>query len=273
MYMKLKTNLLSLCLVAGTVMSGAAVADGHSNKQAMDNAHRSEANQNRDEFRKPYQTLGFFGVKSTDKVVEIMPGGGWYTEVLAPMLKNKGQLVAAHYPADVKSEYRQRSRTNFEKKLASNKGVYGKVKLAEFDPSANVDPATKQADVVLTFRGLHGLQNANALAAAFVQFNQMLKKGGSLGVVQHQAPEGYDPVATGRKGYLPKSHVVSVANAAGFDLVAEGYFHNNPKDRILQDAVEGGVWTLPPSLRTKTDKEKYKAMGESNRMTLHFQKR
>lgn len=271
--MKHRVKLLTLSLAFTTALSATAMADDHGLKAGADNSHRSEKNQARDEFRQPYRTLEFFGVTPESKVVEIMPGGGWYTEILAPLLKDNGQLVAAHYPADTKSDYRKRSRANFEKKMGDNKGVYGKVVIADFDPRAGVDAATTDADVVVTFRGLHGLQNGGDLAAAFSQFKQMLKKGGKLGVVQHQAPEGYNPIQTGRMGYLPKSHVIAVAQAAGFELVQEAYFHNNAKDRIVQDGVEGGVWTLPPSLRTETEKEKYAKVGESNRMTLLFQKR
>lgn len=269
--MKLTNSLASISIACSLLISTSAIAHNHSDK-GFDHSHRSEANIKRDEFRQPFRTLEFFGVEKNDKVVEIMPGGGWYSEILAPMLKEKGQFVAAHHPADSASSYRQRSRTNYEEKLKGNEDVYGEVVLASFDPKGSVDTATTDADVILTFRGLHGLQNGGDLAAAFGQFNQMLKKGGSLGVVQHQAPEGHDPVQTARMGYLPKSHVIAVAKAAGFELVAEAYFHNNPKDTIVADRVSGGVWSLPPSLRTD-DKEKYAEVGESNRMTLLFQKR
>ncbi|TMO88443.1 class I SAM-dependent methyltransferase [Pseudoalteromonas spongiae] len=268
--MNYKNTLLPLSLIAAAVFSFSTAASA---PEGIDNSHRSETNQARDTFRKPYQTLEFFGVKPNSKVVEIMPGGGWYTEVLAPMLAAEGQLVAAHYPITTSSKYRKRSRENFEKKLSDNKKVYGNVVITDFDPNASIDEKTKNADVVLTFRGLHGLQNGNQLAAAFSQFNQMLKQGGKLGVVQHQAPEGFDPVATAKKGYLPKSHVIAVAKAAGFDLEAEAYFHNNVKDRIIIDNVEAGVWALPPSLNAKENKERYQSVGESNRMTLLFKKR
>lgn len=268
--MNYKNTLLPLSLIAAAVFSFSTVASAPA---GIDNSHRSETNQARDTFRKPYQTLEFFGVKANSKVVEIMPGGGWYTEVLAPMLAAEGQFVAAHYPITTSSKYRKRSRENFEKKLSDNKKVYGNVVIADFDPNASIDEKTKNADVVLTFRGLHGLQNGNQLAAAFSQFNQMLKQGGKLGVVQHQAPEGFDPVATAKKGYLPKSHVIAVAKAAGFDLEAEAYFHNNAKDRIIIDNVEAGVWALPPSLNAKENKDQYQSVGESNRMTLLFKKR
>lgn len=239
---------------------------------AQDNAHRSTENVARDAARKPYKTLDFFGVKPSDKVVEILPGGGWYTEILAPMLKEQGELVAAHYAADTQSDYRKRSRSNYEKKLQDYAQVYGKVVLSEFKPGGQVSDKNKDADAVLVIRGLHGLQNSGDLAGAFVQFKQMLKSGGVLGVVQHQAPEGYDPVATARQGYLPKSHVIAVAKAAGFELESEAYFHNNLKDTIVQDGTERGVWALSPNLSNETEKARLMKVGESNRMTLLFRK-
>jgi len=272
--MKFTQSIASITIVCSLLASSAVMAHGHEMKETngFDHSHRSEANQQRDEFRQPFRTLEFFGIEKDQKVVEIMPGGGWYSEILAPMLKEKGQFVAAHHPSDSPSSYRKRSRAEYEEKLDGNENVYGNVVMANFDPKAGVDNATRQADLVLTFRGLHGLQNSGDLAAAFGQFNQMLRPGGALGIVQHQAPEGHDPIQTARLGYLPKSHVVAVAKAAGFDLVAEAYFHNNPKDTIIADGVSGGVWTLPPRLRTE-EKEKYADVGESNRMTLLFHKR
>ena len=245
-----------------------AHADGH---EGHNHSHRSEVNIARDEFRKPYQTLDFFGVESDDKVVEIWPGGGWYTEVIAPMI-TEGQLVAAHYVETTPSKYRKRSLDNYAAKLQDNPEFYGDIELTYFDTGMEVTDVTKDADVVLVFRSLHGLQRNGDLAEAFSQFSQMLKSGGTLGIVQHQAPEGYSPVETAPKGYLPKSHVIAVAQAAGFVLDSEAYFHNNPKDRILQDNIDRGVWALPPSLSNEDMKEELKEVGESNRMTLRFKK-
>lgn len=272
--MKFKALTLSLLATASLGLATPSFADGHGahSAEAFDHSHRSDNNKLRDEFRKPFQTLAFFGVKPDSKVVEIMPGGGWYTEILAPMLKAKGTFVAAHYTKDNKSEYRARSRNNYDKKLAENAAVYGNVQVVDFGTDLPVAEGAKDADVVLTFRGLHGLQNSNQLGVAFAQYNEMLKKGGKLGIVQHQAPEGFDPVVTARKGYLPKSYVISVAKAHGFKLVAEAYFHNNPKDNVIRDNLEWGVWSLPPSLRDEANAEKLKKVGESNRMTLLFEK-
>ena len=262
-------SVLFTAMTSLNVMAQANLSEG------FDHSHRSEKNVVRDEYRKPFETLSFFGVKENNKVVEILPGGGWYTEILAPMLKDKGELVAVHYPHSTPSKYRKRSRENFDKKLADNKGVYGNVVVADFMANGDVDKKAKNADFVLTFRGLHGLQNGNGLASAFVQFNEMLKEGGKLGVVQHQAPDDFNVNAASGKGYLPKPYIVAVANAAGFDLVAESHMHHNAKDRILIDGAEAGVWSLPPSLNVKTEEEKtkYKKVGESNRMTLLFKKR
>ncbi len=275
--MKIKALTLSLVAALGLGLGSPALADGHMhNKDAaamFDHSHRSDRNKARDEARKPFQTLEFFGIKRHHKVVEIMPGGGWYTEILAPMLNEHGEFVAAHFPADSQSNYRANSRKNYDEKLASNKKVYGNVSVVDFDLEQPVPVGAKNADAVLTFRGLHGLQNRGHLGKAFAYYSDMLKQGGKLGIVQHQAPEGYDPVATARKGYLPKSYVIDVAKAHGFKLVAEAYFHNNPMDNIIRDNVEQGVWALPPSLRAEEHKEKYEKVGESNRMTLLFEKR
>lgn len=267
-------SMIKTSLLVGLTTFALATNAGHHERHDMqfDHSHRSDKNQQRDQFRQPFRTLAFFGVKANHKVVEILPGGGWYTEILAPMLKENGTLVAAHYPTNDKSEYRAKSRKNFEKKLADNSNVYGKVQVVDFVPTEAVEAGAKDADVVLTFRALHGLQNGGELNDAFQRFNDMLKVGGKLGVVQHQAPEGYNPIATAKKGYLPKSYVVSVAEKAGFKLVAEAYFHNNPNDTIIWDNNEVGVWALPPSLNDEKNKEKFRTLGESNRMTLLFEK-
>ncbi len=265
-----KRKLLAT-IVGALALSSISVANAVEVKETHDYSHRSEANQLRDEYRKPLETLDFFGIETDDKVVEILPGGGWYTEVLAPYL-SQGELVAAHYPADNPVEYRARSRANFEEKV-SNSDVYKNVVVTDFAFGESVSEEAKGADAVLVFRALHGMQNQGTLAEAFVKFKEMLNEDGVLGIVQHEAPEGYSAVESAKKGYLPKSHVIAVAEAAGFELVSESYMHNNPKDHILKDSVEQGVWALPPSLRAEGMEEEMKKVGESNRMTLLFKLR
>ena len=258
-----------LATIVGTLaLSSISVANALEVKETHDYSHRSEANQLRDEYRKPLETLDFFGVEANDKVVEILPGGGWYTEVLVPYL-SEGELVAAHYTANNPVAYRVKSRANFEKKVAENE-VYSNVVITDFDFGKPVSEETKNADAVLVFRALHGMQNQGTLAEAFVKFKEMLNEDGVLGIVQHEAPEGYSAVESAKKGYLPKSHVIAVAEAAGFELVSESYMHNNSKDKIIQDNVASGVWALPPSLRAEGMEEEIKKVVESNRMTLLF---
>ena len=242
-------------------------------KSVADYSHRGDANIARDVYRHPFETLNFFGVKSTHKVVEILPGSGWYTEILAPKLKDDGQLIAAHYPKKENDEsYRTKSRVNFEDKLKLDLEVYGEVAITDFEPNGKVADITTDSDFVLTFRGLHGLENSGQLSNAFNQFNAMLKDGGKLGVVQHEAPEGSDVEVVSKLGYLPQSYVVAEAEKAGFKFVASSTINNNPKDIIIQEGIQTGVWTLPPSLRGEGDVARFKEIGESNRMTLLFVK-
>jgi predicted methyltransferase len=236
-------------------------------------SHRSAQNSARDVYRHPTQTLAFFDIQATDTVIEILPGSGWYTEILAPKLKDKGTLITAHYPVfEGDTSYRSNSRLKFEEKLANNPAIYGNVKVVDFDvTSKSPDPLATQADAVLTFRSLHGFEDAGQLYNAFKQFSAMLKDGGTLGIVQHQAPEGSDPKAVAELGYLPPAHVVAVAASAGFSFKKASLINENDQDTIVQDNIAGGVWTLPPSSRGE-HAEQYKDVGESNRMTIKFVK-
>lgn len=262
--MLIKKVLSITLLTAATLITTPSIA------QEFDHSHRSESNIARDEFRKPFETLKFFGIEPHHTVVEVLPGGGWYTEILSPYLKD-GKLIAAHYPVDAQSDYQKRSRLNYDEKLKTS-DHYNNVTVTDFVFGEPVSDDAKNADAVLVFRALHGIQNNGNLAEAFVKFNHMLKQGGTLGIVQHEAPEHFSVIESAPKGYLPKSHVIAVAQAAGFTLVAESYMHNNPKDKIMQENIERGVWALPPSLAVDELKEKLKDVGESNRMTLMFKK-
>mgnify|MGYP001316743026 CR=1 FL=1 len=256
-------TLISAIIATATTLSINSV-----NAQDFDHSHRSESNIERDEFRKPFETLEFFGVEPDDKVIEIRPGGGWYTEILAPYLYD-GEVIAAHYPLDAKSDYQRGSRERYEQKINSS-DVYNNVTITDFVFGEPVSEVATNADSVLVFRALHGMQVNGNLAEAFVKFKQMLKSGGTLGIVQHEAPENYSAIGTASKGYLPKSHIIAVAQAAGFVLEAESYMHKNPKDKILQNDIQRGVWALPPTLAVDELKDELKDVGESNRITLLF---
>jgi predicted methyltransferase len=232
---------------------------------AIASPHRSEANRARDAYRHPGPTLTFFGVKPTDKVVELYPGGGWYTEILAPYLAKKGQLTVAA-PLG-------RGADNIAKKLDAAPDVYGKVKRATFPmKEGGTAVAPGSADVVLTFRNVHNWRFGGADAAqdAFNQAYAMLKPGGTLGVVEHRLPETSDSAMEEKSGYMKRSSVVAFAEKAGFKLVGESEINANSKD--TKDYPKG-VWTLPPNYAEgDTDRAKYAAIGESDRMTLKFVK-
>jgi predicted methyltransferase len=272
----MRTNLILGALAATTAIAATAVVMTPSvtarttvaNKAlaaAVAAPHRSEANKARDKYRNPAATLNFFGVKPTDNVVELYPGGGWYTEILAPYLSAKGTYTVA---APV-----GRGSDNIAKKLESDAALYGKVKRANFPvKDAGTPVAPGSADVALTFRNVHnwrfgGVDNAQT---AFNQIYAMLKPGGVLGIVEHRLPEDKDSALEEKSGYMKKSSVIAFATKAGFKLVSESDINANPKD---MHTWEKGVWTLPPTFAEgQKDREKYAAIGESDRMTLKFVK-
>lgn len=236
-------------------------------EQAIAGEHRSAKNKARDEYRHPKETLEFFGFNPSMTVVEITPGGGWYTEILAPALKGKGKLYGAHYPDTGEDNYYSNSRKQLVEKLASD-AVFSEVELTNFVPRQESELAPAgTADMVLTFRNLHNWRD-EGVEQAFKDAYKALKKGGVLGVVEHRLPEGVD--AKKAMGYVSQSKTIEQAKAAGFTLAASSEINANEKDTVIYPK---GVWTLPPVLRLgEQDKAKYMAIGESDRMTLKFVK-
>ncbi len=227
--------------------------------------HRSDANRARDQYRNPKPTLAFFGVKADSKVVEIWPGAGWYTEVLAPLVRDKGAYFAA-FPATS-----TRGLDNFKKKLADTPAVYDKVTILPFGVPDKLDikPAGG-ADVVLTFRNVHNWVKDDLTGKFFQSFFDALKPGGILGVVEHRAKPGTTLEESMKSGYMTEAYVIERATAVGFKLDAKSEVNANPKD--TKDYAKG-VWTLPPVLTEgEKDRAKYLAIGESDRMTLRFVK-
>lgn len=229
---------------------------------------RTAVNVERDKYRHPAETLAFFNIKPTDKVVEIWPGGGWYTEILAPYLAEKGQLTVVS-PSGRPSE-------GIAKKLDGNPAAYGKVMRANFPSNLGGTPvAPGTADAVVTFRNVHNWRmgylttdKADYSEAAFREIYAMLKPGGVLGIEDHRLPENMDSAREKSSGYIKVSTVKALALKAGFQFAGESQVNANPRD--THDHPEG-VWTLPPSFALKdTDRAKYAAIGESDRMTLRF---
>jgi predicted methyltransferase len=226
---------------------------------------RSAANVARDSYRHPVETLRFFGVKPTDTVVEIWPSGGWYTEILGPYLAARGTLYAAG-PDD-------KGLAAVKAKQSASPAAYRSMKTATFPARAGATAVPAgSADVVLTFRNVHNWRfgAADQTQAAFDQMYAMLKPGGTLGVVEHRLPEASGTIEEGRSGYMKRSTVLAYATKAGFRLAGESAINANPKD--THDYPKG-VWTLPPGFAEgDTDRARYSAIGESDRMTLKFTK-
>ncbi|WP_298577739.1 methyltransferase [uncultured Luteimonas sp.] len=234
---------------------------------------RSEANRARDAYRHPAQTLGFFGLAPGQTVVEITPGGGWYAEILAPYLRGSGQYVAAIVdPAAVPEgrgrDYQQRSKDGLEQRFAEAPARFDAAKIVGYDPTAPKFGDAGSADLVLTFRNVHNWRGSGQAEGMFKGFFDVLKPGGVLGVVEHRAKA--DVPADDRSGYVGEAQVIAMAEAAGFVLDGKSEVNANPRD--TKDHPNG-VWTLPPGNNHEAaDAEKYRAIGESDRMTLRFVK-
>lgn len=260
--------LLSLAVVPA-VASDSPVAD------ALKGAHRSSENARRDAARHPVETLAFFGLEPDMTVVEIWPGAGWYTEILAPILRERGRLYAAHFNADSSSAYYRDSRAAFAAKLAAAPAIYDRVIVTAFNPPEHVDIAPPgSADLVLTFRNVHNWYMRGGgdarVVHAFEAMYRALKPGGVLGVVDHRLPADRPIADQEDSGYLREDYVIAMAQRAGFVLAGQSPINANPKDTADHPK---GVWTLPPTLRLgDVDRDKYQAIGESDRMTLKFVK-
>jgi len=232
--------------------------------------HRSEANIARNQYRHPVETLNWFGLRDDMTVVEVSPGGGgWYTEILAPFLREKGKLYVASYDNESEREYFRRNAKKYLDKLAAHPDVYDKVVVTEFAPpkKTKLEPQG-QADMVLTFRNTHNWIRADVAAETFQAMYEVLKPGAILGLVQHRGSPEMRGKEWAKKGYVEEAEVIRLATAAGFTLLDRAEINANPRD--TRDHPEG-VWTLPPVYRLKDqDRDKYTAIGESDRMTLKF---
>ncbi|MBB6522348.1 class I SAM-dependent methyltransferase [Pseudoteredinibacter isoporae] len=242
----------------------------HSIEKSAAAEHRSAKNSARDPYRNPIQTLEFFEVEEDQAVVEIWPGGGWYAEILAPYLMDKGTYYAAHFDPNAGIDFYTRYQKKFVEKMQANPEVYGKAELTAFYPPNKVNTIKGSADRVLTFRNVHNWMKSGFAQEAFNEFYAMLKPGGILGVVEHRAKPGTDLDTMIKSGYVTEAKVRELAEKAGFKLVAASEINANPNDTADHPK---GVWTLPPSLRMGDEKrDHYKAIGESDRMTLKFVK-
>lgn len=240
--------------------------------KAVAGSWRDPKNTARDRFRHPRETLAFFGVAPNQTVIEITPGSGWYSEILAPYLRVDGQYVAAVTDDAIAGlpKYTYANNAALRTKFAGNKAVYGTPEVRGFDPKAPNFGPTGSADVVLTFRNAHNWVAAGTADAYFKAFFDVLKPGGTLGVVDHRAKAGTDLEKMKKSGYLTEQLVIDHAEAAGFVRDGSSEVNANPADTADHP---NGVWTLPPVGRhDAADAARYQAIGESDRMTLRFKK-
>ena len=239
---------------------------------ALKGPHRRPTHAERDSQRHPLETLQFFGIQTHHKVLEYGPGGGWYTELLAPVLAKRGQLfVTMTNPEGPPSERATLYGKRTQLALDSLPEAYSKVERVVFEPSQpKLGIADGTLDAVLLIRGAHGMYNSGKLDTWLAEFHRTLKPKGTLGIVQQRAAPGADPAVSSKQGYLPEAQVIELVTNAGFSLVAKSEINANPKD--TKDHPNG-VWTLPPANNhDDADDAKYQAIGESDRMTLRFVK-
>lgn len=241
-------------------------------ERALAGDHRTDANRARDAFRHPLDTLLFFGIKPDMAVVEAWPGdGGWYTELLAPLLSERGKLHVAMMPPVPGNEYVTRSLRDFDQKLASRPDLYGKVTVTRLGPGDFNAAPPGSADLVVSFHNLHGWMQLGIAEQAIAEMHRALEPGGILGVVDHRADPARPVDARATNGYVNEEYAVKLIEAAGFVLLGRSEINANPRD--TKDH-EQGVWALPPAYRAgNRDRAKYEAIGESDRFTLRFMKR
>ena len=236
-------------------------------------AHRSAANIERNRYRNPVATLEFFGLKQNMTVLEIHPGGLWYTEVLAPVLKADGKLLVAGHDTSIENQpkYRYGQQARMEQRFVDEADIFGEVGIVKFTPPESIqlgEPAS--VDMVVTFRNFHGWIRDGVAAVNMQAFYQVLKPGGVLGVVQHRTDKSRLLPSGKINGYVSEEQMIELAESAGFVLEARSEINANARDNHDHPA---GVWSLPPILRLGDEnRQAYLEIGESDRMTLRFRK-
>lgn len=267
----MKRLITILAMLASFILSTNILAGELSTEldSVLQGSQRDARNVARDVYRHPKETLMFFDLKTDMDVLEILPGRGWYTEILAPLMKDSGKLTVASYGEAHPTKYLRNIHIDFMKKMNADPGTYGKVKTVVFNKESYLaDIPDNSLDIVVTFRNTHNWIRFGGIEDIYAAFNRVLKPGGTLGVVQHRANKGEDAKTTAEKGYVPESYLINLVEDAGFELVRKSDINANLADS--KDYPEG-VWSLPPTYREKdNNRDKYTAIGESDRMTMKF---
>ncbi len=239
--------------------------------EAVAAAHRSAEDKSRDKYRHPEETLEFFGLTPDQTVVELWPGGGWYTKVIAPVVRGQGKYYAAHVDPESNVEMLRKSAARYRSMLDESPELYDEVEMTVLMPPAMLEIAPAgSADLVVSFRSIHNWMAFGMQDDVMQAIYTALKPGGVFGVVEHRGPtdQPQDPKAA--SGYVTTDAMIAMAEKAGLVLDASSEINANPAD--TKDYPDG-VWTLPPRLRLgEEDRQKYLDIGESDRFTLRFVK-
>ena len=234
--------------------------------------HRSAANRARDVYRHPKETLTFFGLRQDMTVMEVWPGGGgWYTEVVAPVLRDHGRYIAASWDPKTDSKYTLDNIKAYADKLVSRPDMYGKATVTALQYPNELKPVPDgSVEMVLTFRNLHNWMSRDAAEPMLAAMFRALKPGGILGMVEHRASDSVAQDTHAKSGYVREDYAIALAETAGFELIERSNVNANPQD--TKDYAQG-VWSLPPTFREgDVNRERYAAIGESDRFTLRFRK-
>lgn len=263
-------NIL-LAVWASATFAAALPATDEAIRHAVASPVRDEKSVARDGVRHPAEELSFFGMRPTSTVVEVWPGGGYWTQILAPLLHDHGALYAAFGPADGNSEERLFAvGPGFQHMLQNNPSIYGKTQLTEFGAHHPEMAPRGSADFVLTFRNLHNWMSEGSAPAMLAAINRALKRGGILGIEDHRGSASIPQDPKAASGYVRQDYAIKMIERAGFKLVASSEINANPRDTTIWPK---GVWTLPPVLALKDqDREKYLAVGEADNFVLKFRK-
>ena len=262
--------LLCAALLAACATSSSRQSTAQQLTTIMAGDQRSEANRARDVYRHPKETLLFFGIRPEMTVLEVWPAPGWYTEIIAPLLREKGKYYAAVSPANPASDYNTKQHAAFQAKLAARPDLYSKVSVVTLPADGGDVVAAGTLDMAVTFRNIHNFMSDGTASQTFATLYRALKPGGLLGVVEHRGNKDVPQDPKAKSGYVNEDFAIRLIEAQGFRLVGTSQVNDNPKD--TKDYAEG-VWTLPPTYTLgDKDRAKYAAIGESDRFTLLFAK-
>ena len=272
--MKKQTCLLLLASTLLLAASCSTTSTRETTAAALDNilagSQRAAENSARDRYRHPKETLLFFGIRPEMKVLEVWPEPGWYTEVIAPLVRERGKYFAAVIAPDPDSKYVTGRLSDYQQKLAAKLDVYGTVDVVTLPTDGSDVVPAGTLDMVVTFRNIHNWMARDSAGQVFATLYRALKPGGVLGVVEHRGNAAMTQDPKAKSGYVNEDYAIRLIEGQGFRLVGESQVNANPKD--TKD-YEQGVWTLPPSYRLgDKDRQKYADIGESDRFTLKFEK-